>query len=452
MRTDEPVLKRSDFGTDFHWGVSTAAYQVEGAYNIGGKGLSVWDVFANTKGNIPSGENANMTCDFYHRYVHDLVIMSGLNIPCYRFSISWSRLFPNGTGKVNPEGLAFYDNVIDLCLELDIEPWVTLYHWDLPQALEEQGGWTNRRIINWFSDYVAFCVEHFGDRVKRWMVLNEPMAFTGAGYFLGIHAPGKRGLTNFLSAAHHAALCQAEGGRIIRSLRGDCKIGTTFSGSHVEPFTSNETDILAAAKVDTLLNRVFIEPLLGMGYPLGELKVLQRLEKHVLQHDEARLQFDMDFIGVQSYTREIVKHSYFVPFVNAQIVKAGKRTTNTTSMNWEVYPESISRMLKKYQAYANIPEVIVTENGAAFPDVVDEDGRVNDVQRVQYLQSHIREVYKAKQEGVKVSGYFVWSFLDNFEWAEGYRPRFGLVYVDFKTQKRFIKSSGDWFRRFLSQV
>jgi len=449
LRSEQQNLRRSDFSADFHWGVSTAAYQIEGAYNIGGKGPSIWDVFTNAKGNIPSGETGNHTCDFYHRYVHDLVIMSGLGIPNYRFSISWSRLFPNGTGKVNPEGLAYYNSVIDLCLELNIEPWITLYHWDLPQALEDQGGWNNRRIVNWFSDYVAFCIEQFGDRVKRWMVMNEPLAFTGAGYFLGVHAPGKKGLGNFLSAAHHAALCQAEGGRIIRSLRSDCKVGTTFSGAHVEPFTDQDIDVFASAKVDALLNRIFIEPLLGLGYPLGDLKVLQRLEKYVLQHDEARLQFDMDFIGVQSYTREVVKHSYFVPFVNARIIKAGKRAVTTTAMNWEVYPESIYQMLKKYSSYQRMPEILVTENGAAFPDEV-VDGKVNDVQRIDYLQSHMHQVLKARNEGVNVNGYFIWSFTDNFEWAEGFHPRFGLIHIDFKTQKRIIKASGDWFRRFLS--
>src|SRR5579875_2733346 len=202
---------KDDFDAGFNWGVSTAAYQIEGAYKTDGKGLSIWDVFANKKGNIAFNQNANIACDFYHRYAQDLVLMRSLNIPNYRFSLSWSRLFPEGVGKVNPNGIDFYNRVIDFCLELDIEPWVTLYHWDLPYALEKKGGWTNRKIIDWFSHYVECCIKYFGDRVKHWMVLNEPMVFTGAGYFLGIHAPGRKGLSNFLPAAHHAALCQAIG-------------------------------------------------------------------------------------------------------------------------------------------------------------------------------------------------------------------------------------------------
>ena len=443
-------LGASQFGTNFKWGVSTAAYQIEGAHNLDGKGPSIWDVFTATKGKIPSGANANVSCDFYHRYIHDLIMMSALNIPNFRFSISWSRIFPKGKGTINREGVDFYNRVIDFCLELGIEPWITLYHWDLPQALEQQGGWTTRDIIYWFSDYVACCLEKFGDRVKNWMVMNEPMAFTGAGYFLGVHAPGRTGLDNFLPAAHHAAMCQAEGGRIIRQLRSDCKVGTTFSGAHIEPYSPNKEDITAAGRIDALLNRLFIEPLLGLGYPLKELKVLRKLEQYIGPDDERKLQFDMDFIGLQSYTREIVRHSYFVPFVNAQIIRADKRAVETTEMKWEVYPESIFRILKKYASYKGIPEIIVTENGAAFPDTV-VNGMVQDDRRVAYLEQHIAEVYKARQEGVNVTGYFVWTMTDNFEWAEGYKPRFGLVYVDFKTQQRLIKASGKWYSSFLKR-
>lgn len=374
--------------------------------------------------------------------------MSSLGIPNFRFSLSWSRIFPQGRGHINRDGVDFYNRVIDLCLELGIEPWVTLYHWDLPQALEQKGGWTNREIIHWFGDYVAFCIEEFGDRVKHWMVLNEPMAFTGAGYFLGVHAPGRKGLDNFLPAAHHAALCQAEGGRIIRQLSNDCKVGTTFSGAHIEPHTPNTDDVIAAGRMDALLNRLFIEPLLGLGYPMKELKALYRLEPYIKADDERRLQFDMDFVGLQSYTREIVRHSYFVPFLNAQIIKAEKRGVETTAMKWEVYPRSIYDLLQKYAAYKTLPPIIVTENGAAFPDTV-VNSAVHDDRRTTYLQQHINEVYKAKQSGVNVTGYFVWTLTDNFEWAEGYKPRFGLVHVDFKTQRRIVKNSGRWYKAFL---
>jgi len=355
-------------------------------------------------------------------------------------------------GIVNHKGIDFYNRVIDFCLELGIEPWITLYHWDLPEALQKKGGWTNRDVIHWFSWYVDCCIKNFGDRVKHWMILNEPMVFTGAGYFLGIHAPGKKGLSSFLAAAHHAALCQAEGGRIIRSLRRDCKIGTTFSYSHIEPYRRyEEKDIKAATKVDALFNRMFIEPLLGMGYPTQQLKVMERIERFMYAHDEKMLAFDMDFIGLQNYTREIVRHAPLMPFVKAKIIKASKRNVQRTLMDWEVYPPSIYKALKRFESYPEIKEVIVTESGAAFDDMFEGE-EVDDHKRVKFLQDHIAQVLLAKKEGVNVNGYFVWTLMDNFEWAEGFYPRFGLINVDFKTQKRTIKSSGRWYSQFLKNT
>lgn len=446
------IFTGKDFGEDFKWGVSTAAYQTEGAYAADGKGRSVWDVFSNTKGKTYLGQNANIACDFYHRYAQDIALMSQLSIPNFRFSLSWSRIMPAGTGAVNPKGIEFYNKVIDFCLDLDIEPWVTLYHWDLPYELEKKGGWTNRQIVDWFSDYVQLCVKFFGDRVQHWMILNEPMVFTGAGYFLGVHAPGRKGLTGFLAAAHHAALCQAEGGRIVKSMKPDCHVGTTFSCSYIDPLKPfSPYDHLAATRVDALLNRLFAEPLAGKGYPVKDLKFLQRLEPFVKDGDESKLAFNMDFIGIQNYTREVVAYSYFTPFIWAKIVKANKRNVETTVMNWEVYPESIYKMLHQFDSYKNFKELIVTENGAAFPDVVIND-QVQDEKRKNYLQSHIAQVLRAKQEGVNVKGYFVWSFTDNFEWAEGYLPKFGLVHVDFTTQKRIVKSSGYWYSKLLQSA
>src|SRR5687768_9722960 len=255
------VKGRKLFAEEFAWGVASSAYQIEGAHNQHGKGLSIWDDFTARKGVINNNQHGNAACDFYNNYHHDLTLMRSLNIRHYRFSISWSRIFPDGTGVVNKAGVDFYNRVIDFCLELEIEPWITLYHWDLPLELEKKGGWTNREIINWFTEYVSFCIKAFGDRVKHWIVLNEPMVFTGAGYFLGIHAPGRKSLSSFFAAAHHAAMCQAEGGRIIRSINGKLKIGTTFSCSHIDSLTNDMQDLIAAKKVDTLLNRTFIEPL-----------------------------------------------------------------------------------------------------------------------------------------------------------------------------------------------
>ena len=441
---------KSEFGPDFTWGVSTAAYQVEGANNSFGKGKSIWDVFTHAKGKIFEGQNGDIACDFYRRYTHDILLMASMGIPNFRFSLSWSRIIPKGTGNVNPEGIEFYNRVIDFCLELNIEPWITLYHWDLPYELEKKGGWTNREIIKWFGDYVELCTRYFGDRVKHWMILNEPMVFTGAGYFLGIHAPGRKGLDSFLASIHHAAMCQAEGGRIVRSMLPSAHIGTTFSCSAIQPLTDSKQDIDAAKRVDTLLNRMFVEPLAGLGYPVADLKLLRRLDPFIKDGDESKLAFDMDFIGVQNYTREVVARSFFTPLIWAKVIKADERHVDITEMNWEVYPESIYEMLMKFSKYKNFKEIIVTENGAAFPDIPVE-GKINDIKRIEFLKQYISQVLRAKNQGVNVTGYFVWSFTDNFEWAEGYRPRFGLVYVDFKTQERIIKDSGNWFSEMIKK-
>jgi beta-glucosidase len=445
------LLRKEDFGKDFIWGVSTAAYQIEGSCDMHSKGKSIWDVFVKRKGKIFQNQTGETACDFYNRYAKDISLMADLSISNYRFSIAWSRIFPEGTGNVSHEGIDFYNRVIDFCLELNINPWITLYHWDLPQELQNKGGWVNRTIVEWFGDYVSCCIRNFGDRVTNWIVMNEPMVFTGAGYFLGVHAPGKKGLNNFLAATHHAALCQARGGAIIKSLLPQSNVGTAFSCSHIEPYRNADKDIIAAKKVDALLNRLFIEPLLGLGYPVNSLKILQRIEKFVKHDDEKKLAFNMDFIGVQNYTREIVSHTTFMPFMQAKIIKADKRNVETTLMNWEVYPESVYNVLKKYSSYKDMPSLMVTENGAAFADVL-HDGEVYDPKRIKYLKDNIAQVFRAKQEGVNVTGYFVWTFLDNFEWAEGYYPRFGLVYVDFTTQKRIVKSSGTWYATFLKNV
>lgn len=446
---NEPELNKQLFGSDFLWGVSTAAFQIEGSCAVDGRGASVWDVFSNRKGNIRDGHHARTACDFYNGYKNDIALVKQMNTPNFRFSISWSRILPDGTGIVNQRGIDFYNELIDHCLEQGIEPWPTLYHWDLPQALEEKGGWTNREIISWFSEYVNVCALHFGDRIKHWMVMNEPMVFTGAGYFMGVHAPGRKGLKNFLPAVHHAVLSIAEGGRILRKICPHARIGTTFSCTHVTPASSGKKDIEAASRADILFNRLFIEPLLGMGYPLQGIPVLRKLNRYFYPGDEDKMSFDFDFIGLQNYTREVIRYSLLTPYLHAQLVRADRRNVPITTMKWEVYPPAIYHILKKFAAYSQIKEIYITENGAAFEDVVSPQGTVDDALRLKYLQENISQVLKAKEEGVNVNGYFVWTLTDNFEWAEGYHPRFGLIYVDFETQQRILKSSGQWYADFL---
>lgn len=441
-------LHSSDFGDDFIWGAASSAYQTEGAYLEDGKGLSIWDLFTRRKGKIKGDETGNAATSFYHRYIQDIILMEFLGIRNFRFSLSWSRLLPDGLGRRNEKGIEFYNNLIDFCLECGIEPWVTLYHWDLPQALEEKGGWTARDVLRWFEEYVALCIRLFGDKVKNWMVLNEPMAFTGAGYFLGLHAPGRKGLSNFLPAVHHAALCQSIGAQTIKSINSKLNVGTTFSCSPVDPVDQTKLSIEAAQRADVLSNRLFVEPLMGLGYPWEELKVLQGIEKYMKSGDETMLKTEMDFIGLQNYTREVVRFSTIMPYLNARLVKAGKRGVATTAMDWEIYPEGIYRVLKRFHQYKDVKKIIITENGAAFNDRL-EGGHVDDDYRIQFYEQYLAQVLKAKQEGVNVAGYFAWSFTDNFEWAEGYSKRFGLVYVDYATQKRIVKSSGFWFQHFL---
>ena len=448
-------MKASDFEDDFYWGVSTSAYQIEGAHDADGKGLSIWDVFSNMRGKIFQNHNGNQAANFYHSFKEDIQLLKKLNICHFRFSISWPRLLPNGTGAVNEKGIAFYHSVIDECLENNLTPWVTLYHWDLPHELEKKGGWTNRAILDWFREYVELCVKQYGSKVKHWMILNEPIAFTGSGYFFGIHAPGKTGLNNFLPAVHHACLCQRIGFDIIKQRHPESMVGSTFSFSQIEALESsysfrNNKHQLAAKRVDAILNRMAFEPVLGLAYPHNDLRVLNRIQKYIHKGDEERLKTPFDFIGIQTYTREIVRHSYFVPHLQAKLVSAKKRGVALTAMNWEIHPPSIYEVVKKVAAYTGVQNIIITENGAAFNDVPG-NGAVHDFYRVNYLKQHIAEIKRAKEEGINVKGYFIWSFIDNFEWSEGYHPRFGIVYVDFKTQERIIKDSGYWYQEFLGK-
>jgi beta-glucosidase len=449
--TTPAAYNRADFGPDFQWGVSTAAYQIEGSGDCDGKGPSIWDAFVRQRGKIKRGEHGHDACDFYQRWPQDLYLLRQLNIPNFRFSVAWSRVLPAGTGTVNQAGLDYYDRLVDGCLERGIQPWLTLYHWDLPLALQQRGGWTNRDVVGWFTDYTDLVARRLGDRVRHWMVLNEPMVFVGAGHFLGIHAPGKRGLGSFLSATHHAALAQAEGGRTLRAtLPTEAQIGTTFSCSYVTPARPGLLrDERATRRADALLNRLFVEPALGLGYPVQDLPFLNWMDRYIRSGDEERLPFNFDFLGVQNYTREVVRFSPFVPLLWATLVGAARRQVPHTTMGWEVYPESLYHMLQQFTAYANAPRLIVTENGAAFPDDVSTDGRVPDPARQAYLQACIGQVLRARREGVPVDGYFAWSFTDNFEWAEGYEPRFGLVRVDYDTQQRTVKDSGWWYQAFL---
>lgn len=453
LQTDSLPFSSRDFGADFKWGVSVAATQIEGAALDYGKGPSIWDIFSAKKGKIFQNQHPRMACDFYHRWKDDVLLMKACGIKNFRFSISWPRVLPLGTGPVNEKGLDFYKALIDFLLEQKMEPWPTLYHWDLPYALELKGGWTNRDILFWFEEYAHLIGRNLGNRgIQNWMVLNEPMVFTGAGYFLGYHAPGRKGFSNFIPAMLHAALCTAIGEKVLRSHQSRIKVGSTFSCSLIHPASETEANLKAATRADALLNRLFIEPALGHFFPLDDLKVLRPVEKIMRPEDEQNVKANLDFIGVQNYTREVVEAAWYVPYMKARLINAKKRGVPHTEMQWEIFPDSLYEMIRKFSAYNPKIPIVITENGAAFPDQWNGESVVEDPQRVSFLQSHITRIWKARQEGYPVEGYFVWSWMDNFEWAEGYRPRFGLVFIDFSTQKRIIKQSGLWYSRFLMDL
>jgi beta-glucosidase len=446
------MLTPADFGKDFLWGVAISALQNEGAPETDGRGPSIWDVFAKRTGKIKGGGKPYPACDFYYRYKDDLMLAKALGFNTFRFSISWSRILPEGTGRVNKEGIAFYHRLIDECLLLGLTPFVTLYHWDLPQALEREGGWASYEIQKWFSRFASICAEEFGDKVKHWIVLNEPMGFTSLGYMLGRHAPGKKNLQLFLSAIHNAALAQAEGGRILRALVSKAHIGTSFSCSEVMPYTDSPADIAAAKRLDALLNRMFIEPALGRGFPQDDnFSLLHKLHMHnkAWKYTD-RYRFDFDFIGIQNYFALTVKHNALIPYVQASEVKASTRKVPHTAMGWEINADSFYNMIRRYWLYGGVKEIIITESGACFKDTLT-GGVVNDTQRIQYFNDYLQAALRAKKKGINIGGYLVWTLTDNFEWSEGYKARFGLVHVDFKTQLRTIKNSGYWWREFLSQ-
>ncbi len=450
---NEFPFKKSDFGKNFKWGVATASYQIEGAWNVDGKGPSIWDTFTHNTKKIKDKSNGDVACDFYNNYASDIALVKALNFDVFRFSFSWSRILPTGIGDINQKGLDFYHKVIDRCLELDLEPWPTIYHWDLPQHLQDKGGWANRDIINWFGEFTNIVTREYGDKVKNWMVMNEAASFCAAGYLGGLHAPGKISYKKFYDAVHHSNMCNGVSGRIIRSEVANANVGTTISCSYVEPKNQKKKHVRAAQKIDAFLNRLYLDPLVGRGYPTDAGKLFEKISDRVPSEDFQKLKFDFDFMGVQNYSRFIARSFIVPPVIHAFHVPPKKRGVppdQITEMGWEVSPDGFYKILKQLGTYPEIKRMIVTENGAAFKDTVN-NGKIHDKQRISFFQNYLSNLLKAKQEGVKIDGYFIWTLMDNFEWAEGYRPRFGIVYVDFKTQKRMIKDSGLWFQELLGE-
>lgn len=443
-------LKKEQFGSEFVWGVANSAFQNEGASYQDGKSASIWDTFVQSPGNIPNGDQPGETCQFYKHYREDFYHASALGFQAFRFSLPWTRFFPDKSGSVNPLAIAHYHQVIDACLESGMEPYITLYHWDLPQYLEEMGGWVNRDVVSFFSHYVDQVTRAYGEKVKHWFVLNEPMSFTGLGYYKGYHAPGRKGIMNFLPAVHHAVLAQAEGGRIVRRNVSQSCVGTTFSCSVVSPYRQNRLHRNAARRVDAVLNRMFIEPALGLGYPYKTLPGLRYIERYFEPGDQERMVFDFDMIGLQYYFRVVAKFSLGIPVVFADEVSATRRPVKKNTLGMEVYPQGMYKILRQFSAYKGVKKICISESGGAFQDVLSPEQEITDKKRLQYHKKHLRQVLKARQQGIPVMGYFVWTLVDNFEWREGFSARFGLLGHALNNRKSIIKKSGHWFRKFLS--
>ena len=432
------------FPKDFVWGVATAAYQIEGAATEAGRGPSIWDTFAHTPGRTRNGETGDTACDHYHRWREDFDLLSALGVPAYRLSLSWSRLQPGGNGPLNPEALTFYRNLLEGLSARGIEPYVTLYHWDMPQELESEGGWVSRQTAERFADYTARVVGELGGLAQNWMTLNEPWCSSYLGYGTGAHAPGRRNLRDAVAAGHHLNLAHGLALARIRALRPELKVGIVNLITDIVPRSDNADDRAAAARLDAASNRFFLDPVYAGGYP-AELHALYDaygLSEIIVEGDLALIGAPTDFIGVNHYQRVVAWADDAIgPF------GLGERPAEpaTTSFGWSVLPDSLSSVLERVaRDYTDLP-IYVTENGASFDDRIEADGHVNDVERVDYLARYLDAAAKTRARGIDLRGYFLWSFLDNFEWAEGYSKRFGIVHVDYATQTRTPKLSARWY-------
>jgi beta-glucosidase len=447
------------FPKDFNWGVATSSYQIEGAAFEDGRGESIWDRFCATPGKVANSEDGLTACDHYHRYPEDIQIMKQLGVSTYRFSIAWPRLFPKGDDVREERGFDFYNKLIDELLANGIVPMPTLYHWDLPQPLQDKGGWANRDTVAAFSKYAAAAIEAFGDRVDKWLTLNEPWCVTWLGYMNGVHAPGVKNLDHALAAAHHTALAHAEASQAMRAVRSDLKIGLALNMTNYRLDDESDASLAELGDLmDAQLNRWWIDAFLNGTYP----KVLmdfheERLSNIIQPGDLDKLKVQTDFMGVNYYSdsfiglpreedKPLIEEGLF-PFPHRM---NGSAPAPYTDMGWPVTPQGLEDLLLRIaRDWPEIQDIAITENGAAYDEEPDSDGVVNDARRIEYLESHLAAAGRAIQKGAPLKSYYAWSLMDNFEWAEGYNKRFGLVHVDFKTLKRTIKNSGKAYSRII---
>jgi len=436
----------AQFPENFLWGVATASYQIEGAATEDGRGESIWDRFCATPGNVLNGDSGLVACDHYHRYREDVALMRELGVKAYRFSIAWPRILPDGRGQVNPAGLDFYDRLVDALLDAGIEPFVTLYHWDLPQALQDEiGGWGSRETSNAFANYADIVSRRLGNRVQNWITLNEPYVSTFMGHETGRMAPGLKDPRLAWQVSHHLLLGHGLAVPILRANSGpQARVGITLSLTPMYAATASAEDQLAAQLRDGKVNRWFLDPVFKGSYPSDLLTLLGDMAPKTEAGDAGIIAVPLDFLGVNNYYRAIISQGPGgIPDGIMQIRPEG---AEFTEMGWEVYPRGLYDLLTRLHQDYSIPQYFITENGAAFNDTVSEDGHVHDPRRVQYLHDYLLQAQAAIAGGVPLAGYFAWSLMDNFEWAFGYTKRFGIVYIDYPTQRRIIKDSGYGYR------
>ncbi|MGW0561544.1 GH1 family beta-glucosidase [Streptomyces sp. NPDC003016] len=465
IRHNEPAPQASDtrtFPPGFLWGTATAAYQIEGAATEDGRTPSIWDTYSRTPGKVRNGDTGDIATDHYHRWQEDVAIMADLGVGAYRFSLAWPRIQPTGRGPAVQKGLDFYRRLTDELLEKGIKPVATLYHWDLPQELENMGGWPERATAERFAEYAALAADALGDRVRTWTTLNEPWCSAFLGYASGVHAPGRTEPVAALRAAHHLNLAHGKAVQALRAaLPGDARISTTLNVHHVRPLTESAQDVDAARRIDALANRIFTGPVLGGEYPADLLSDTAHLTdwSFVQDGDTGEIHQPLDFLGVNYYTPTLVSaadgtaghgsdghgNSAHSPWPGADNVNFHLPPGSTTAMGWAVDPSGMyDLLLRLKEDFPDLP-LMITENGAAFDDYVNPQGEVIDPDRVAYLHGHLTAVHRAIQAGVDVRGYFLWSLLDNFEWGYGYSKRFGAVYVDYPTGRRTPKASARWY-------
>lgn len=441
----------ASFPAQFLWGAATASYQIEGATHEGGRGPSIWDTFSATPGKTFRGDSGEVAADHYHLMPADVALMAQLGLGGYRFSIAWPRIQPQGTGPINQQGLDFYDRLVDALLAHGIQPFATLYHWDLPQTLQDKGGWVKRDTAYAFADYAELVARHLGDRVAGWITHNEPWCAAFLGYGVGIHAPGLKNKQDAIQVGHHLLLSH---GLTVPRLRAASKPGTqvgiTLNFTPVYPADERPETQRDLAIADAFSNRWFLDPLYRGSYPDELFTGMQLNPPQMQEGDMAIISTPIDFLGVNNYSRAVIRGRASSEPLDSNNSVVPVPGACYTEMGWEIYPQGLTDLLVRLHRDYAVPTLYVTENGAAFADHWDGNGPVNDPRRVSFLREHIQAVAQAMEQGAPLKGYFVWSLIDNFEWAEGYSKRFGIVYVDYASQRRIVKASGTWYANFIA--